>query len=159
MSGSRDAIGSDLAKVDAYRNTAADYDEVPEGTDEDFARATVNRGGVPMRGRPALGDRAKKQVTLRLDPNIVSYFRESGDGWQSRINRFLGTNETVLQMIHEQDDLIEDLEAMIVCFQAGENRLVSEARGETIERVARNIRNAKETVRGLKEQIDFGSSR
>ena len=159
MSGSRHAIGSDLAKVDMYRNTTVDYDEIPEGTDKDFARAIVNKGGVPMRGRPALGDRAKKQVTLRLDPHVVSYFRETGDGWQSRINRFLGTSEMVLRMIHEQEGLIKDMETMIGSFQAGEIRLVFEARDKTIERVEQNIRNAKETVFGLKEQIDFGSTR
>ena len=114
---------------------------------------------MPVRGRPALGDRAKKQVTLRLDPHVISYFRDTGDGWQSRINRFLGTNETVLRMIHEQEDLIKDMETMIGSFQAGEIRLVFEARDKPIERMARNIRNAKETVRGLKDQIDFGSPR
>ena len=39
-----------------------------------------NMAGVPLRGRPALGDRAKKQVTLRLDPDIA-YFRGTGDGF------------------------------------------------------------------------------
>lgn len=159
MSGSRHAIGSDLAKVDSYRNTTADYDEIPEGTNEDFARATVNKGGVAMRGRPALGERAKKQVTLRLDPHIISYFRETGDGWQSRINQFLGTNEMVLRMIDEQENLIKDMETMIGSFQAGEIRLVFEARDKTIERIEQDIRKAKETVRGLKEQVDFGSAR
>lgn len=154
MSGSRHAIGSDLDRVDSYQNGAADYEEIAEGTDEDFARATVNKGGVPVRGRPALGDRAKKQVTLRLDPHIVSYFRETGNGWQSRVNRFLGTNETVLRMVREQEDLIGDLETMVASFRAGEIRPVSEARDKTIERIERNIRNAKETVRGLKQQID-----
>lgn len=156
MSGSRHAIGSDLAKMDVYRNTAADYDEIPEGTDEDFADAIVNKGGVPLRGRPALGDRAKKQVTLRLDPHIVSYFRETGDGWQTRINRFLGTNETVLRMIHEQEELISDMETMI---GSAESSLVFEARDKTVLRIEQNIRSAKETVRVLKEQIEFGSTR
>ncbi len=159
MSGSRHAIGSDLAKVDTYRNTTVDYDEIPEGTDEDFARAIVNKGGVPVRGRPALGDRAKKQVTLRLDPHVISYFRETGEGWQSRINRFLGTKETVLRMIHEQEDLILDMETMIGSFQAGELHLVFEARDKTIKRMRQDISNAKETIQGLKEQIDFGLPR
>ena len=33
-------LGSDLAKVDAYENTAADYNEVPGFTDAEFAAGT-----------------------------------------------------------------------------------------------------------------------
>ena len=82
-------IGSDLAKVDAYVNTAADYEEIPEITDEEFARAAVHRNGVPVRGRPILGDRPKKQITLRLDQDIIESFRARGAGWQGMINAAL----------------------------------------------------------------------
>jgi len=42
------------------------------------------------RGRPpkAAGDR-KEKVTLRLSPEVLSYFRAQGDGWQTRIDRLL----------------------------------------------------------------------
>lgn len=40
------------------------------------------------RGRPAL-DNPKKQVTLRLDSDVVARFRAGGPGWQSRINDIL----------------------------------------------------------------------
>ena len=40
------------------------------------------------RGRPAL-ENPKKQVTLRLDSEVVARFRASGRGWQSRINDIL----------------------------------------------------------------------
>jgi uncharacterized protein (DUF4415 family) len=42
-----------------------------------------------VRGRPPLRDRAKQQVTLRLDPDVVEKFREGGPGWQGRINAAL----------------------------------------------------------------------
>ena len=32
---------------------------------------------------------AKRQVTLRLDPDVIERFRESGPGWQGRINEAL----------------------------------------------------------------------
>jgi len=32
---------------------------------------------------------AKKQVTLRIDPDVVEHFRATGDGWQGRINAVL----------------------------------------------------------------------
>jgi uncharacterized protein (DUF4415 family) len=33
-----------------------------------------------------LRGRAKRQVTLRLDPDVIEKFRATGAGWQSRIN-------------------------------------------------------------------------
>ena len=47
--------------------------------------------GLPVprgRGRPPKEVR-KKQVTLRLDPDIVERFRAGGRGWQTRINEAL----------------------------------------------------------------------
>jgi uncharacterized protein (DUF4415 family) len=40
------------------------------------------------RGRPPL-EHPKVQVTLRLDEEVVSSFKEDGPGWQSRINEEL----------------------------------------------------------------------
>ncbi len=44
--------------------------------------------GVVKR-RPLLRDRAKQQVTLRIDPDVLAKFREGGPGWQGRINAAL----------------------------------------------------------------------
>ena len=46
-------------------------------------------GTLTRAGRPPQGERAKRQVTLRLDPDIVERFRATGPGWQSRINEAL----------------------------------------------------------------------
>jgi uncharacterized protein (DUF4415 family) len=40
------------------------------------------------RGRPSLAH-PKKQVTLRLDEDVIARFRESGKGWQGRMNEAL----------------------------------------------------------------------
>ncbi|MBY9062874.1 BrnA antitoxin family protein [Sphingomonas yunnanensis] len=37
----------------------------------------------------SLRARAKPQVTLRLDPDVVERFRADGPGWQRRINAAL----------------------------------------------------------------------
>ncbi len=37
------------------------------------------------RGRP-MGSGTKKQITLRLDEDLIEKFKASGDGWQTRIN-------------------------------------------------------------------------
>ncbi|MFC4621375.1 BrnA antitoxin family protein [Comamonas nitrativorans] len=40
------------------------------------------------RGRP-LGSGTKMQVTLRLDAEVLEYFRSTGAGWQTRANEVL----------------------------------------------------------------------
>ena len=82
------SIGSNLKKIDRHKITPEEYDEAPEWTEEDFAEATLRHGDtIIRRGRPPLDPTERKQsVTLRLDANIVSAYRATGDGWQSRIN-------------------------------------------------------------------------
>lgn len=45
MTASKRSIKSDLKKVDAYKLKPSDYDEAPEWTAEDFAKAVVTRRG------------------------------------------------------------------------------------------------------------------
>ncbi|XUY27369.1 BrnA antitoxin family protein [Agrobacterium sp. rho-8.1] len=40
------------------------------------------------RGRLAL-ENPKRQITLRLDEDVIARFRQSGKGWQSRMNEAL----------------------------------------------------------------------
>lgn len=77
--------------------TWIDPDDAPEWNDETFQRAEIRvgdrvirpaSGTLTKRGRPKSED-PKKQVTLRLDPIVVERFRETGPGWQSRINDVL----------------------------------------------------------------------
>ena len=89
MTEKKRAMGSDLKKIDEYVLGPKDYEEIPELTDEDFARGQWHIGGVPVkRGRPK-SKRPKRAVSLRLDPDIVAHFRRAGPGWQSRINAAL----------------------------------------------------------------------
>ncbi len=43
---------------------------------------------LKLRGRP-VGSGQKTQLTVRLDNDIISLFRETGSGWQTRINEAL----------------------------------------------------------------------
>ena len=43
---------------------------------------------LKRRGRPPLAV-TKQKVPLRLDPEVLAYFRATGDGWQTRINATL----------------------------------------------------------------------
>ena len=73
-----------------------DWDAVsdnPEWTEADFKKAKLFTEAFPeladglrkSRGRPK-AEAPKKQVTLRLDADVVESFRQTGPGWQSRIN-------------------------------------------------------------------------
>ncbi|MCD0423880.1 hypothetical protein [Rhodopseudomonas sp. BR0M22] len=51
------ALGSDLKKVDAHVITPEEYEEIPELTDEWFARADLYHGGkLISRGRQKADD-------------------------------------------------------------------------------------------------------
>jgi uncharacterized protein (DUF4415 family) len=66
-------------------------------TEEMFRRAAIYDGERLVRpatgtvksvGRPPVPN-PKRQVTLRLDPDVIERFRATGKGWQSRINAAL----------------------------------------------------------------------
>src|SRR5436853_4908394 len=80
------SIRSNLAKVDAHRITKAEYDEAPELTEEMLARAEIRHGDkIIRRGRPPL-ENPKEAIKLRLDRDVVAAYRNTGIGWQTRIN-------------------------------------------------------------------------
>ena len=86
MSARKRSIKSDLAKVDAHRITKAEYDEAPELTKEMLDRAEIRHGAkIIRRGRPPLED-PKEAMKLRLDHDVLTAYRKTGRGWQTRIN-------------------------------------------------------------------------
>lgn len=40
------------------------------------------------RGRPSIAH-PKQPVSLRLDPDVIAWFKRGGRGWQSRVNKAL----------------------------------------------------------------------
>ena len=71
----------------AGRVSTAPDDDLPEITNQTLDRAELRIGDkVIRRGRPPLGEAAKSAVTLRLDADVLSAYRATGEGWQSRIN-------------------------------------------------------------------------
>jgi len=52
-----------------------------------FRHGELRHGGrLIRRGRPPLSAKPKTAITLRLDEDVVSAYRETGEGWQTRIN-------------------------------------------------------------------------
>ena len=76
-----------------------DYDDNPEWTDEDFARArpaSEVHGAefaamlIRPRGRPPLAaEQRKAKVNLRLSPDVLAALRATGAGWQTRAEEVL----------------------------------------------------------------------
>jgi uncharacterized protein (DUF4415 family) len=81
------------------RGIAQDPDN-PEWTSEDFAGAkpakkVLPRGVYEAAVKRYRGQRGpqkapvKKPVTLRIDPDILAWYKATGSGWQSRMNEAL----------------------------------------------------------------------
>jgi uncharacterized protein (DUF4415 family) len=58
-----------------------DLSDIPEVTAEMFARGIVRRGLKPVI--------RKKQLTLRVDGDVVEWYQKQGPGYQTRINSLL----------------------------------------------------------------------
>lgn len=73
-------------KKSAGESAWIDPDDAPELTDAYFDRADLYHGEVLIRrGRPPLAA-PKRQVTLRLSPEVIEHFKAGGPGWQTRID-------------------------------------------------------------------------
>ena len=73
------------------------HEENPEWTKRDFAEARPASKVLPPEvtaqfknkgGRPRI-ENPKQAVKLRIDADVLTKFRESGPGWQTRINGIL----------------------------------------------------------------------
>ena len=58
-----------------------DLSDSPELTPQMFARSVVRRGLKPVK--------RKAQLTIRLDQDVLEWFREQGPGYQTQINSLL----------------------------------------------------------------------
>jgi uncharacterized protein (DUF4415 family) len=76
-------LGSDLKRVDAHVIKPAEYEELPEMTDEMFARAVFKKAGRPRLANP------KQMISLRLPPEVIARWRATGPGWQTRMAKRL----------------------------------------------------------------------
>ena len=78
-------------------STWVDTDDAPQWSDAMFARAELADGGkilrpaagtVRGRGRPRV-DQPKRQVSVRLDQDVLTGLKSTGPGWQGRMNEAL----------------------------------------------------------------------
>ena len=90
----RRTLGSDLKRVDAHVIKPEEYEELPELTDEMFARAVFKKAGRPRSPNP------RQAISLRLPPEVIEKWRATGPGWQTRMAQRL--EETPLPHIRSE---------------------------------------------------------
>jgi uncharacterized protein (DUF4415 family) len=74
---------TDLKRLAKMKDADIDLSDVPEVPPEMFAKAIVRKG---LKHAPK-----KSQVTLRIDADVLQWFKETGKGYQTRINSLLRT--------------------------------------------------------------------
>jgi len=67
---------TDWQRVDALKGGNIDYSDVPELDKTFFQNADLR---LPT----------KKSVTMRLDADVIDWFKQQGQGYQTRINKLL----------------------------------------------------------------------
>ena len=68
-----------LAKLDARPDSAIDFSDIPELTEKFWRNAIRNPFYRPV----------KRQLTLRLDADVIAWLRKQGKGYQTRANALL----------------------------------------------------------------------
>jgi uncharacterized protein (DUF4415 family) len=72
---------TDWVRIDKLKDNEIDFSDNPEITPEMFAKAIIRKGLKPLV--------RKSQVTLRIDEDVLVWFKKQGTGYQTRINSLL----------------------------------------------------------------------
>src|ERR1700719_178702 len=67
---------TDWKRIDAMQDGDIDFSDIPKQGADFFANAILWPG-------------PKKQITLRIDPDVLTFFRKHGRGYQSTMNAVL----------------------------------------------------------------------
>jgi uncharacterized protein (DUF4415 family) len=72
---------TDWSRLEHQQDSDINFDDIPEITPEMFGRAVARHG---LKAAPQ-----KQQVTLRIDEDVLEWFRAQGRGYQTQINALL----------------------------------------------------------------------
>ncbi|HWP01647.1 MAG TPA: BrnA antitoxin family protein [Methylococcus sp.] len=73
------AIQEELRALAALPDDRIDYTDIPPTTEADWQNAVRGRFYRPV----------KKQITVRVDADVLSWLQEKGKGYQTRLNQIL----------------------------------------------------------------------
>jgi uncharacterized protein (DUF4415 family) len=72
---------TDWKRINAMRDEDIDFSDIPPIPSEMFAKAVLRVGLKPVP--------PKEQITLRIDADVLQWFRARGAGYQTQINALL----------------------------------------------------------------------
>jgi uncharacterized protein (DUF4415 family) len=72
---------TDWKRVQSLKDDEIDFSDIPEITPEMFARGIVRRGLKPVA--------RKQQLTIRVDSDVLDWYKRQGQGYQTKINSLL----------------------------------------------------------------------
>jgi uncharacterized protein (DUF4415 family) len=72
---------TDWERLDAMNDEDIDLSDIPELTPEMFAKAVIKRG--------LKNKENKVPLTIRVDQDVLTWFKSQGHGYQTRINLLL----------------------------------------------------------------------
>jgi uncharacterized protein (DUF4415 family) len=99
---------ADIAQLKALAvrlDSEIDFSDIPELTDEQLKNAVRGRFYRPVR----------KQVTARLDADVLDWLKKQGKGYQSRMNAILRREMLGLAQINDQISSEPSRNAVMVC--------------------------------------------
>jgi uncharacterized protein (DUF4415 family) len=74
-------FGTDFERLDKMTDEDIDYSDIPPITDEMWAKGVLRKNFKPVP--------RKRQLTLRIDNDVIDFFKEQGRGYQTKINQLL----------------------------------------------------------------------
>lgn len=77
MSANKKSIKSDLKRIDKMKDSDIDYSDIAPLDDTFFSKATIE---LP---------KPKDSLTLRIDHEVLEWFKKQGRGYQTKINAIL----------------------------------------------------------------------
>jgi uncharacterized protein (DUF4415 family) len=72
---------TDWERLNSLKDEEIDFSDIPEIPPEVFAQAVLRQGLIPAR--------RKEQLTIRVDSDVLTWFKAQGRGYHTRINSLL----------------------------------------------------------------------
>ena len=72
---------TDWKRIKAMNDEDIDFSDIPKVTPEMFARGILRKNLKPST--------RKSQLTLRIDQDVIEFFKSQGRGYQTKINQLL----------------------------------------------------------------------
>ena len=91
MSAKRKSISSDLKRLDKMTDADIDYSDIPPLDESFFKKEIVT---LPQK---------KDSITLRIDHDVLEFFKHQGRGYQTLINAILKIYAHAKQKQHPKD--------------------------------------------------------